>query len=362
MSSLWSPFVNSLEPYVPGQQSATSGIIKLNTNENPYPPSPRVQDTLRQLDADSLRLYPDPESTELSTCIASYHNVEAGQVFVGNGSDEVLAHAFNAFFRQDKPLCFPDITYSFYPVYCRLYNIDFKRIPLDDNFVIDWTRYPQEAGGIIFANPNAPTGIFQSADDIERVLQAHPNTVVVVDEAYIDFVKPDASGSDLSAIPLLAHYPNLVVTRTVSKSRSLAGLRIGYALASVELIDGLKRVKNSFNSYPVDAVASAVTQASFSDEDCFQSTCQRVVDNREQLVAALESLGFESLDSSANFIMTRHATLPSAEIYAALKASNVWVRYFNAPRLKDFIRISIGSADENGELLSSLKRILAGDN
>ncbi len=362
MSSLWSPFVNSLKPYVPGQQSATSGIVKLNTNENPYPPSPRVQDTLRRLDADFLRLYPDPESTDLSACIASYHNVDAGQVFVGNGSDEVLAHAFNAFFRQDKPLFFPDITYSFYPVYCRLYNIEFKTIPLDDDFSIDWTNYPKGVGGIIFANPNAPTGIFQSADDIERVLRAYPNTVVVVDEAYIDFVKPDASGGDLSAIPLLARYPNLVVTRTVSKSRSLAGLRIGYALASVELIDGLKRVKNSFNSYPIDAVASAVTQASFADEDYFRSTCQRVVDNREQLVAALVSLGFESLDSSANFIMARHATQSSAEIYTALKASNVWVRYFNAPRLKDYIRISVGSADENAELLSSLKRILAGEN
>ncbi|NNL57746.1 MAG: histidinol-phosphate transaminase [Pseudomonadales bacterium] len=359
MNRLWSPFVNALQPYVPGEQDADRGIIKLNTNENPYPPAPGVLAALREVDADSLRLYPEPESATLAACIARYHGLEGGQVFVGNGSDEVLAHTFNAFFCQQQPLLLPDITYSFYPVYCQLYGIARQAVPLAQDYTIDWSQYPRKAGGVVFANPNAPTGIFQSASAIEQVLQRYSDCVVVVDEAYIDFVPGHRRDADRSAVPLLQRYENLLVVRTLSKSRSLAGLRLGYALASKPLIDGLQRVKNSFNSYPVDALASVVAQASFADEAYFAATCARIVNNREQLLVALQAMGFSALDSAANFLMLQHAERPAGELYAALKAHNIWVRYFNSPRLEQFLRISIGSEKENAALLEALQNILS---
>lgn len=357
MNQFWSPFVASLNPYVPGEQPLGSNIIKLNTNENPFPPSPQVQEAMSNLSLDALRRYPDPESTKLSEVIAKYHGVDVDNVFVGNGSDEVLAHAFNAFFRQSKPILFPDITYSFYPVYCQLYGINFQTLPLSESFQLDLAEYERVNGGVIFANPNAPTGIIKPVVEIERLLSSNQQSVVLVDEAYIDFVETEKV-ADASAISLVNRYSNLLVTRTLSKSRSLAGIRLGYAVGDKALIEGLKRVKNSFNSYPVDAIANVLALASFSDEQYFEHCRQRVITNRKELESVLKKLGFSCLPSAANFIMTRHATVPSVEIFEALRQRNVIIRYFSQPRIDKYLRITVGSESANQTLISELENIL----
>lgn len=349
MSKFWSPFVKDLVPYVPGEQPKLAKLVKLNTNENPYGPSPKVLAAMQAELGDALRLYPDPNAERLKQTIADYYGVRPGQVFVGNGSDEVLAHAFHALFQHDgRPLLFPDVTYSFYPVYCGLYGIPFEALALDEQFQIRVEDYARPNAGIIFPNPNAPTGCLLPLDAIERLLLANPDSVVLVDEAYVDF------GGE-TAIGLVERYPNLLVAQTLSKSRSLAGLRIGLAVGHEDLIEALERVKNSFNSYPLDRVAQAGAIAAFEDREYFQRTCQAVIDSREKLVGELSGMGFEVLPSAANFIFARHPQHDAAELAAGLREQGVIVRHFKQARIAQFLRISIGTEEQNQALLDALR-------
>lgn len=347
MSKFWSPFVNSLVPYVPGEQPKLTKLVKLNTNENPYGPSPKALAAMRAELTDDLRLYPDPNSDLLKHAVASYYGVQASHVFLGNGSDEVLAHVFNAFFQHGKPLLFPDISYSFYPVYCGLYGIEFDAIALDEQFQIRVSDYAKPNGGIIFPNPNAPTGCVVGLEEVEQMVKASPDSVVVVDEAYIDF------GGE-TAISLVDRYPNLLVTQTLSKSRSLAGLRVGLAVGHPDLIEALERVKNSFNSYPLDRLAIVGAAAAFEDREHFDFTRNAVIASREALTAELQALGFEVLPSAANFIFARHPQHDAAGIAAKLREQGVIVRHFKQQRIAQFLRISIGTPEQNQALLDGL--------
>ena len=347
MSKFWSPFVNDLVPYVPGEQPKLTKLVKLNTNENPYGPSPKAIDAMRAAISDELRLYPDPNSDLLKQAVARYYGVDASRVFLGNGSDEVLAHAYNAFFRQDQPLLFPDISYSFYPVYCGLYGVDYQAVPLDEQFQIRVEDYARPNGGIIFPNPNAPTGCLLALDAVEQILKNSPDSVVIVDEAYIDF------GGE-TAISLVDRYPNLLVTQTLSKSRSLAGLRVGLAVGHPDLIEALERVKNSFNSYPLDRMAIVGAAAAFDDREYFESTCQRVIASREALVEQLEGKGFEVLPSAANFIFARHPQHDAAGLAAKVREQGVIVRHFKQARIAQFLRITIGTPEQNQALVDAL--------
>lgn len=349
MSKFWSPFVKDLVPYVPGEQPKLAKLVKLNTNENPYGPSPKALAAMQAELGDALRLYPDPNAERLKQTIADYYGVRPGQVFVGNGSDEVLAHAFHALFQHDgRPLLFPDVTYSFYPVYCGLYGIPFEALALDEQFQIRVEDYARPNAGIIFPNPNAPTGCMLPLEAIERLLLANPDSVVLVDEAYVDF------GGE-TAIGLVERYPNLLVAQTLSKSRSLAGLRVGLAVGHEDLIEALERVKNSFNSYPLDRVAQAGAIAAFEDREYFQRTCQAVIDSREKLVGELSGMGFEVLPSAANFIFARHPRHDAAELAAGLREQGVIVRHFKQARVAQFLRISIGTEEQNQALLDALR-------
>ena len=352
MSKFWSTTVERLTPYVPGEQPKLANLVKLNTNENPYVPSPRVLEALQMEVAESLRLYPDPDSERLRGAIAEYYGLKPANVFVGNGSDEVLAHIFQALLKHDQPILFPDITYSFYPVYSGLYEVGYQRIPLTASFEIDVSDYIQPNGGIIFPNPNAPTGRLLALGEIERLLQANPDSVVVVDEAYIDF------GGE-SAIPLIEKYPQLLVVHTLSKARSLAGLRVGYAVGHPDLIEALVRVKDSFNSYPLDRFAQAGAAAAMEDHAYFEQTRRQVMATREKLVADLESLGFTVLPSSANFIFARYKERDGAELTAALRERSIIVRHFKNPaRIAPFMRITIGTDEQCQQLVSALREIL----
>ncbi|MDG1580726.1 histidinol-phosphate transaminase [Pseudomonas sp. GOM6] len=351
MSKFWSPFVKNLVPYVPGEQPKLAKLVKLNTNENPYGPSPKAVAAMQAELNDNLRLYPDPNSDRLKQAVADYYGVSTAQVFVGNGSDEVLAHAFHGLFQNGKPLLFPDVTYSFYPVYCGLYGIPYEALALDDQFQIRVEDYARPNGGIIFPNPNAPTGCLLPLEAIEQMLKASPDSVVVVDEAYIDF------GGE-TAIKLVDRYPNLLVTQTLSKSRSLAGLRVGIAVGHPDLIEALERIKNSFNSYPLDRMAIVGAAAAFEDEAYFRETCQKVIDSREQLVAALAGLGFEVLPSAANFVFARHSQKDAGELAAALREHGVIVRHFKQQRIAQFLRITIGAPEQNQALLDALGQVL----
>ena len=347
MSKFWSPFVKELVPYVPGEQPKIANLVKLNTNENPYGPSPKAIAAMQAELGDSLRLYPDPNSDRLKQSVADHYGVTTAQVFVGNGSDEVLAHIFHGLFQHGRPLLFPDVTYSFYPVYCGLYGIPFEAVPLDEQFQIRVEDYARPNGGIIFPNPNAPTGCLLTLDAVEALLNGSPDSVVVVDEAYIDF------GGE-SAIALVNRYPNLLVTQTLSKSRSLAGLRVGLAVGHPDLIEALERIKNSFNSYPLDRMAIAGAAAAFDDRAWFDETRQRVIHSREQLVAALEARGFEVLPSAANFVFARHPGKDAAGIAAGLREKGVIVRHFKQARIAQFLRITIGTPEQNQALLDAL--------
>ncbi|MET0355756.1 MAG: histidinol-phosphate transaminase, partial [Cellvibrio sp.] len=322
MSKFWSQVVRELEPYVPGEQPQIDGLIKLNTNESPYPPSPKVIDLMTHDAIDRLRLYPDPNSKKLKNTIANYYGVDSEQVFVGNGSDEVLALAFMAFFQQPLPLLFPDISYSFYPVYCKLFGIDYKTIALRDDFTINFADYPTANGGIIFPNPNAPTAIGTTLETIEDLLQKNTETLVVVDEAYIDF------GGE-TAIALVDKYPNLLVIQTLSKSRSLAGLRVGLAVGHKDLIDALDRVKNSFNSYPIDRLAEAATVVAFEDDVYFKQCRDKIIATREWTTNELNKLGFNVLPSQANFLFAQPIGKDAASVAQYLREHKILVRYFN---------------------------------
>ena len=353
MSKYWSDFVGTLDPYTPGEQPANTNLTKLNTNENPYPPSPAVMESMRCAVNDDLRLYPPPNADSLKQTIADYFQLTPAQVFVGNGSDEVLAHVFNGLFRQAQPILFPDISYSFYPVYCGLYAIEFNKIPLAEDFSLNLDDYRRANGGIIFPNPNAPTGRLLALDAIESLLQENSDSVVVVDEAYIDFADANAS-----AVSLIDQYDNLLVVQTMSKSRALAGLRIGYALGSAHLVEGLERIKNSFNSYPLGHVQLAAAVASFNDRDYFEATRKQVISSRELLVDQLETLGFEVLPSAANFVFARHGAYLGADLTRSLREQNIIIRHFNKPRIDEFLRITVGTPEQNQQLIAALTELV----
>ncbi|GMU47603.1 MAG: histidinol-phosphate aminotransferase [Porticoccaceae bacterium] len=352
----WSPTIRELAPYVPGEQPRLPDIVKLNTNENPYPPSPQVLAAVRAAADDNLRLYPPPEADELKAAIAAYHGVAADQVFVGNGSDEVLAHAFLGLLDHGRPVWFPDITYSFYPVYCRLYGIPWREVPLTADYAIDLADYCGDGnggtGGIVIANPNAPTGRALPRADIAALAAANRDAVVLVDEAYVDF------GAE-SAVPLIADHPNLLVVQTLSKSRALAGLRLGFAIGDAGLIQALDQVKNSFNSYPLDRLAIAGGIAAFADEAWFQAQRQRIIASREALVGALAGLGFEVLPSAANFVFARHPRCGGRELYEGLRRRAVLVRHFEKPRIAQFLRITVGTEAQHQRLLAALGELLS---
>jgi len=352
MSRFWSDIVHTLTPYVPGEQPKVSNLIKLNTNENPFGPSPKVLDALKAETNDVLRLYPDPNASELKSAIAQYYNVDEANVFVGNGSDEVLAHTFAGLLKQDKPLLFPDISYSFYPVYCGLYEITPETIPLNDQLEINLDDYHAENGGIIFPNPNAPTGQLLTLTEITKLLERNTESVVVIDEAYIDF------GGE-SAISLVKQFPNLLVIQTFSKSRSLAGLRVGFAVGDPALIDGLERIKNSFNSYPLDRLAIHGAVAAIEDQAYFEQCCHTIISTRNKLTQQLTGLGFEVLPSATNFVFAKHTQENAEEITTKLRASSIIVRHFKQERIKDYLRITIGTNDECEALVKALQQILA---
>ena len=350
-----SPIVQQLVPYVPGEQPKMANLVKLNTNENPYPPSPRVVTAIQQAAQHGLQLYPDPDGSNLRQAVAQHFSLTPQQVFLGNGSDEVLAHAFFAFFQQGWPLLMPDISYSFYKVYCGLYSIAVRPVPLREGLQLNVADYAcaadQAVAGVVIANPNAPTGIGLPLADIETLLQMHPNRVVLVDEAYVDF-------GGHSAVALIDRYANLLVVHTLSKSRSLAGLRIGYACGQAPLIEALNRVKNSFNSYPLDRLALAGGVAAFEDQAYFEQTCQAVMSSREGMALALEDLGFVVLPSQTNFVFARHPNHEGADLAAGLRAQGVLVRHFKQARIDAYLRISVGSPKQCDQLVAALVKLV----
>ncbi len=352
MSRFWSSLTHDLHPYVPGEQPHMADLVKLNTNESPIAPSPRALEAIRAEAADTLRLYPDPQATALRAALAGYHQVRPEQVFVGNGSDEVLAHAFAGLLKHDASLLFPDITYSFYPVWCRLFDIAHETVPLDDAMRVRLADYRRPAGAIIMPNPNAPTGLALSLREILTLLEEHSDIPVVIDEAYVDF------GAE-TAIPLIATHANLLIVRTMSKSRALAGLRVGYAIGDAELIEALTRVKDSFNSYPLGRPAQSGAVASLEDEAWFQAARARVIEGRDRLTEGMIRLGFEVLPSAANFVFVRHPAHNGAGLAAALRRRAVIVRHFAAPRISDYLRITVGTDAQIDRLLSTLSDIFA---
>lgn len=352
MEKYWSDGIAGIRPYVPGEQPGVPGLVKLNTNENPFPPSPAALETIRRAADEDLRLYPDPDSTRLREAFALANGIAPECVFAGNSSDEVLAHAFLGLLKHaGRPLLFPDITYSFYPVYCRLYGIAFETVPLDAQFSVRIADYARPNGGIVLANPNAPTGGALPRAAIRRLLEANSGSVVLVDEAYVDF------GGE-SAIPLVPEFPNLLVTQTLSKSRSLAGLRVGFAVGQPGLLQALERVKGSFNSYPLDRLALAGGTAALQDSAHFEHTRAEVIATREWLAAQLARLDFEVLPSQANFLFARHPGHQGADLLRLLRERRILVRHFAAPRIDRFLRITIGTRPQCEQLVATLADIL----
>jgi histidinol-phosphate aminotransferase len=351
MNPYWSDNLRGIRPYVPGEQPAIEGLIKLNTNENPFPPSPLALEAIRAATGADLRLYPDPDSKRLKEAFAKVNGIAPDCVFAGNSSDEVLAQAFLALLKHDQPVLFPDVSYGFYPVYCRLYGIAYETVPLDDEFRLRVADYARPNGGIVFPNPNAPTGRALALDEVRALVAAHPDSVVLVDEAYVDF------GAQ-SAIPLIREFPNLLVTQTLSKSRSLAGLRIGFAAGQPGLVQALEAVKDSFNSYPLDRLALAGGAAALLDTEHFERTRRDVIANREWLAGELALAGFQVLPSQANFVFARHPQHEGARLQHALRERKILVRRFDAPRITDFLRISIGTREECAHLVAALRDIL----
>jgi histidinol-phosphate aminotransferase len=351
MNPFWSHLARELSPYVPGEQPRVANLVKLNTNESPFGPSPLALEAIRAAAVDALRLYPDPEATELRQALAAHHGVKPEQVFVGNGSDEVLAHAFAALLKQPRSLLFPDVTYSFYPVWGKLFGIACETVPLDDEMRVRVKDYRREAGSIVIANPNAPTGVALPRAEISQLLAEHSDIPVLIDEAYVDF------GGE-SAVPLIADHPNLLVVQTMSKSRALAGLRVGYALGDVGLIEALRRVKDSFNSYPLGHVAQAGATASVRDDAWFRESCARVIAGREAMTAELRGIGFVVLPSSANFVFARHAAQAGPNFAAALRERAVLIRHFNKPRTAPWLRITVGTEHDTRRLIAAVQDIL----
>ena len=347
----WKANIRKVVPYTPGEQPNERGMIKLNTNENPYSPAPGVEKALKALDADTLRLYPDPTAGDLVHSIAAFYGLKDEQVFTGVGSDDVLAMCFLTFFNSEKPLLFPDITYSFYDVWADLLRIPYERPALDEEFHIRKEDYFRENGGIVFPNPNAPTGVEMPLSEIEEIVAKNPESIVIVDEAYVDF-------GAASALPLIEKYDNLLVVQTFSKSRSLAGMRIGYAMGSAELIKALNDVKYSFNSYTMDRTALAAGVAAVKDQEYFEETCNKIIETREWTKKELKALGFSFQDSKSNFIFASHETCPAAELFAALREKHIYVRYFPKGRTENFLRITIGTREEMQKFIDFLKEYL----
>ncbi len=353
MEKLWTENLRNIDPYVPGEQSKEKNIVKLNANENPYPPSPKVFEAVKNFNTASLRLYPNANSTDLKTALADYYNVGIENVFVGNGSDDVIAIAFQALFNSDLPIAYPDLTYSFYPVWCSLFNIPYKTYPVDENFRINPEDYRARNGGVVIPNPNAPTSIGEGREFVKKILEYNQDSVVIIDEAYVDF-------GGVSSVALINEYENLLVTGTFSKSRSLAGLRIGFAIGSKKLISVLEAVKNSYNSYTVDSLSIAAGTASILDDEYFKETCGKIVATRERVSNEMRSMGFKVLDSSANFIFATKDGLSMKDMFEYLKTRKVFIRYFSIPRIENYVRISIGTDEEMDILLKELKGYFAG--
>jgi len=344
MSKFWSSTVRNLVPYVPGEQPKDKKYIKLNTNESPYPPSPRVLEAVKNAANGDLRLYPDPEFHELRDTVAQYYGLSREEVYAGNGSDELLAFAFQAFFEPGKRIIFPDITYSFYPVYCKLYYLDYETVALDDEFNVPVNEFLKENGGIIISNPKAPTAKYMGLDEIRTIVEYNKDSVVIIDEAYIDF------GGE-SAVKLIKEYDNLLVIQTMSKSRCLAGLRLGLVMGSKELIDGIIRVKNSFNSYPVDRLALAGAVEAIRDEKYFRDTVNKIINTREWVSLKLKELGFKVLESKANFLFISHSKINAEVLFNYLRENGILVRFFKKPRIDNFLRVTIGTDNEMEEFI-----------
>lgn len=355
MSREWMKNLRNIEPYVPGEQSKDKDIVKINANENPYPPSPKAVEVLKSFDTNKLRFYPSTNSTKLKEAIAKYYKVDVSNVFVGNGSDDVLAVAFQSFFNSEKPIVYPDLTYSFYPVWCSLFGIKYKNYPVGDDFRINPEDYKEKNGGVVIPNPNAPTSLGEGLDFVEKILNYNQDSVVIIDEAYVDF-------GGTSSIPLIDKYENLLVTGTFSKSRSLAGLRIGFAIGSKALIDVMEAVKNSYNSYTVDSLSIEMGAASIEDDEYFKSTCKKVIKTRERVTLELEKLGFDVLDSQTNFIFVTHNKHNMKSLFEYLKTQKVFIRYFSLPRIENYVRITIGTNEEMDIFLEKTKEFILNDN
>lgn len=355
MSREWTKNLINIEPYVPGEQSKDKDIVKINANENPYPPSPKAARVLKSFDANKLRFYPSANSTKLKEAIAKYYKVDVSNVFVGNGSDDVLAVAFQSFFNSEKPIVYPDLTYSFYPVWCSLFGIKYKNYPVGDDFRINPEDYKEKNGGVVIPNPNAPTSLGEGLDFVEKILNYNQDSVVIIDEAYVDF-------GGTSSIPLIDKYENLLVTGTFSKSRSLAGLRIGFAIGSKALIDVMEAVKNSYNSYMVDSLSIEMGAASIEDDEYFKSTCKKVIKTRERVTLELKKLGFDVLDSQTNFIFVTHNKHNMKSLFEYLKTQKVFIRYFSLPRIENYVRITIGTNEEMDIFLEKTKEFILNDN
>lgn len=355
MSREWTKNLRNIEPYVPGEQSKDKDIVKINANENPYPPSPKAAEVLKNFDTNKLCFYPSANSTKLKEAIAKYYKVDVSNVFVGNGSDDVLAVAFQSFFNSEKPIVYPDLTYSFYPVWCSLFGIKYKNYPVGDDFRINPEDYKEKNGGVVIPNPNAPTSLGEGLDFVEKILNYNQDSVVIIDEAYVDF-------GGTSSIPLIDKYENLLVTGTFSKSRSLAGLRIGFAIGSKALIDVMEAVKNSYNSYTVDSLSIEMGAASIEDDEYFKSTCKKVIKTRERVTLELEKLGFDVLDSQTNFIFATHNKHNMKSLFEYLKTQKVFIRYFSLPRIENYVRITIGTNEEMDIFLEKTKEFILNDN
>ncbi len=355
MSREWTKNLRNIEPYVPGEQSKDKDIVKINANENPYPPSPKAAEVLKSFDTNKLRFYPSANSTKLKEAIAKYYKVDVSNVFVGNGSDDVLAVAFQSFFNSEKPIVYPDLTYSFYPVWCSLFGIKYKNYPVGDDFKINPEDYKEKNGGVVIPNPNAPTSLGEGLDFVEKILNYNQDSVVIIDEAYVDF-------GGTSSIPLIDKYENLLVTGTFSKSRSLAGLRIGFAIGSKSLIDVMEAVKNSYNSYTVDSLSIEMGAASIEDDEYFKSTCKKVIKTRERVTLELKKLGFDVLDSQTNFIFATHNEHNMKSLFEYLKTQKVFIRYFSLPRIENYVRITIGTNEEMDIFLEKTKEFILNDN
>lgn len=350
MSKYWSKAIKNIETYVPGEQPKGEKYIKLNTNENPYPPSPAVTEALKSAANESLRLYPDPTCDILRETIAEYFKFDKNQIFAGNGSDEILALAWKAFFEPGKPVKFADITYSFYPVYCKINAIDFETVMLNDDYTMPVEPFFNSKGGVVIANPNAPTGSCLPLDSIEAIIKNNPGTAVIIDEAYIDF-------GGKSAAELIESYDNLLVVQTLSKARSLAGLRVGYAMGNKDLIGGLEKARDSFNSYTLDALALAGAAAAFEDEEYFIVTRNNIIRTREKFTEGLRKLGFDVVESKANFVFAGNKNVPAVKIFNVLRNNGILVRHFDKPRISDYLRISIGTPEQMEETLRVLKKL-----